>query len=121
MTHPPEQANSFIHSLSSTLVTGSAPGDYVATHTSEQHIHEPAPSPFTGVFSDIPSLPPGSLFNFTGVDFSSHLPESATNALLNDFEVAATAPTHAAPDASSVLEELGLGGGWQPVMDDLGL
>jgi hypothetical protein len=121
ITYPPEQANSFIHSLSPTPVTGSAPEDYVATHPSGQLVHESGPSPFPGVFTDIPASSIVSSFDFTGVAFSSHFPEFTVNALPSDFDIATTAPTQTTPGASSVLEELGLGGEWQPVMDDLGL
>jgi hypothetical protein len=121
MTYSPEQAASSIHSLGSTPVVGSAPEDDTATHTTRRHVHESGPSPFTGVLSDIPSSSTGLPFNITDVNVSSRFPENAANALPSDVEIAATTPNQAALVGSSVLEELGLGGGWQPVMDDLGL
>jgi hypothetical protein len=120
MTCPPEQAASFIHSLSSTFGIGDLPEDYAATPTIRQHVHESGPSPFTGVFSDISSSSTGLPFNSTGVDLS-YPPEFAANTLLSDFDITVMVPAQASPIGSSVLEELGLGEGWQPVMDDLGL
>jgi len=68
-------------------------------------------------------------FAFAGVDFSSEIPEYNTNVLPSNFDEifqsmtggGDTAPTQMPGVGPTILEELGLGGGWQPVMDDLGL
>jgi hypothetical protein len=54
------------------------------------------------------------------------MPEFHSNKLPNDFDeifqaMASTDPTQTSAVGPTVLEELGLGMEWQPVMDDLGL
>jgi len=65
-------------------------------------------------------------FDFAGVDFSSYNPDFSVNTLPNTLSevlesMSAPAPPEAPAVGSTVLEELGLGEEWQPVMDDLGL
>jgi hypothetical protein len=100
------------------------PADYAGGAHAGEYTHDSGSLSLAGMFPDtsFPSMAPP--FDFTGVDFSSHIPDFAANALPSDFDevfqvMAATAPTQTS--AVGVLEELGLGGEWQPVMDGLGL
>lgn len=58
-------------------------------------------------------------------DYSSHLLPPSDNTLPADFDgmfdaIGSTAP-HDPLNGPTILEQLGLGGEWQPVMDHLGL
>jgi hypothetical protein len=119
--HAPERTVSSMPSQTPPPI--SASGDYAVT-PSGQHVHDSGSLPFPGGFPDLSPSSMAPPFNFTNVDFSSYTPEFAADKLPGDFDeifqaMTATA-TQTAP-VGSILEELGLGGEWQPVMDDLGL
>jgi len=122
-SYPPEHAASDIPSrdLSST----STSEGYAAMRTSMQEVHKPEYPSFEGFFPDSSTLPMEPPFDFTNVDsnLSSHIPEVMASTLPSDFDffqnTARTTPS--ASVGSSVLDELGLGGEWKPVMDGLEL
>lgn len=86
------------------------------TYMSRGHAREAEYPLFTDAFPDasLSSMAPPAA-DVSNFDFSCHLPEDFDELFQT---MAATAPTQT---AGVVLEELGLGSEWQPVMDDLGL
>jgi hypothetical protein len=68
-------------------------------------------------------------FDFTSVDFSSHLPdlpEFAADISPSDLDeilqsMTGTGSSRTLAVSPTILNEFGLGEGWQPVMDGLGL
>jgi hypothetical protein len=62
-------------------------------------------------------------FSWEKYDYSTHLPTHSESTLHTDFDAFGTmgSAPHVPQHGPTLLEELGLGGEWQPVMDDLGL
>jgi hypothetical protein len=97
------------------------PSDNYIPQAYNPNVDVPSAAPVTHL--DVDSLP--SAFDWTEFDYS-YLPASAANELPPDFDVFAALgdpapqpPPTAGP--TTLLEQLGLGGEWQPVMDYLDL
>jgi hypothetical protein len=91
-------------------------------HNSDKPVDVQPVEPFTAGSgaSTFPSVP----VNWENFDYSSFLPPDS-NALPADFDGMfdgfGNTASHDPLTGPSILEELGLGGEWQPVMDHLGL
>lgn len=112
-----------IFSESSQSPPSSNPSDEYPPQKCDNPVDTQPSGPFAA--DSVANLFPSMPLDWETYDYSSHLLPPSDNTLPADFDgmfdaIGSTAP-HDPLNGPTILEQLGLGGEWQPVMDHLGL